>query len=265
MASSLAHSVAGVPPRFCIPTDAGQRAATRFHVTLRRSATRAFGLSLLLSACAHDWDSSRAELDSSSPVADDAIPAENTEADETSRVPPESADAGSSSSSSGMDLAPDASPAGDTGAPTSTSVVVASSPKDMPPGDAALSPELRDGGATTANEMPLGDAALSPELTDGGATTRGRCAEIACPANASCVGTGGAHCECNAGFQSDGAGRCIEIDDCRNNPCGSEHVCNDSFNDYSCTCAWTHFQVDAKHCVPRFAGVSAGSNHTCGG
>jgi hypothetical protein len=54
-------------------------------------------------------------------------------------------------------------------------------------------------------------------------------------------------CDCPAGFVFTG-GTCMDIDECKNNPCGGHGTCHNSEGSYTCTCK-NGFKFDNKTCV----------------
>lgn len=77
-----------------------------------------------------------------------------------------------------------------------------------------------------------------------------------CPKGAECVVLyDSAFCECEGGFEED-EGECVDIDECAEDPCGENAVCENSRGSYECTCA-EGYVGDGETCSPRVRLVSS--------
>ncbi len=77
---------------------------------------------------------------------------------------------------------------------------------------------------------------LCPEPNVGN-DCRHPCEEISCSPNSKCqLVHGTAQCFCNEGFTSSDGGSCVDINECRNKPCGPGAVCINHAGGFTCQC-----------------------------
>ncbi len=121
------------------------------------------------------------------------------------------------------------------------------------------------GGASAAGGASSSTGGAGPStggFAIGGEGGAGRCGE--CPRYASCVGEQDeARCECDEGFEEDGAA-CVDIDECKEeDPCGANAICENSRGSYKCTCE-PGFVGDGEVCMPRIRLASVSSSNEAG-
>jgi alpha-tubulin suppressor-like RCC1 family protein len=146
----------------------------------------------------------------------------------------------------------------------------------IPDADVDAADSASSDGSTDANPGPFSgpdaeagrDAEAGLDAEAGTDAEAGLDAEAGTDAEAGLDAEAGTDAEagppaCNANFEPNDAGACVPRNFCRNAPCGAGHVCNSGASDFTCTCATTHFQADAKRCIPKFAGLGAGLSHMC--
>ncbi|KAI0230808.1 hypothetical protein LSAT2_018833 [Lamellibrachia satsuma] len=63
------------------------------------------------------------------------------------------------------------------------------------------------------------------------------CLNNPCGSNASCSNTIGTfHCDCHEGYVQQNLTSCVELDECESDPCQNGATCTDQFNNYVCSC-----------------------------
>lgn len=122
--------------------------------------------------------------------------------------------------------------------------------------------------AGNGQQMDAGDPASDSGAKDTGTTTPDAqptsCGTQTCPATANCIATPTPHCECKAGYQGSGTS-CTNVNDCTAGACAAPSTCVDGLGDFTCTCAASYLQVNAKTCAPGFTSLSSNGDSVGGG
>ena len=85
-----------------------------------------------------------------------------------------------------------------------------------------------------------------------------------CAVNASCVDN---NCVCNAGYEGSGLLDCADIDNCVNQTCSGNGICEDGVDSYTCSCyAWyagVNCESDIDECLTDNGGCGDATYYSC--
>ena len=83
---------------------------------------------------------------------------------------------------------------------------------------------------------------------DGRDCLPGRCPDTSCPEDQKCVSPTTLDCQCKEGYEFHSTMECVNIDECKTEPCDKNAVCEDTIGSFTCTCI-SGFEGDGKSCL----------------